>query len=302
MRRLLTWALAAVLPALLVSAMSIGCGGNDKKDGGGGDNTKKTNKPPPKVEKTELSSKGWGTLKGRVVVDKPPSNLDAEDAKYVKSIKDVGKDVDTCLMGSAVEKGDQQWILAKDKKGVANVFVWLQPPDDDHVFKIDWEKKPWKEMVVIDQPHCAFLPHAQALFVPDDESKKGQFLRVMNSADINHNTNWSGGDDNKGDNKIIPKKDHFDIMDLRPSSTRVILKCNIHTYMSGVVRVFNHPYIAVTDEDGNFEIKNAPADADVRVMVWHEAADTPDTGKEVEKVKLADGKTTEGKSYTINAK
>jgi hypothetical protein len=28
--------------------------------------------------------------------------------------------------------------------------------------------------------------------------------------------------------------------------------------MTGYVRIFEHPYYAVTDENGNFEIKNAP--------------------------------------------
>jgi hypothetical protein len=40
--------------------------------------------------------------------------------------------------------------------------------------------------------------------------------------------------------------------------------------MSGYVRIFDHPYYAVTDEDGKFEIKNAPA-GKLRIVYWHEA-------------------------------
>jgi hypothetical protein len=39
--------------------------------------------------------------------------------------------------------------------------------------------------------------------------------------------------------------------------------------MTGYVRVFDHPYYAVTDDDGNFEIKNAPA-GKYRIVYWHE--------------------------------
>ena len=39
--------------------------------------------------------------------------------------------------------------------------------------------------------------------------------------------------------------------------------------MTGYVRVFDHPYFAVTDENGNFEIKNAPA-GKFRIVYWHE--------------------------------
>ena len=33
--------------------------------------------------------------------------------------------------------------------------------------------------------------------------------------------------------------------------------------------MFNHPYFAVTDKDGNFEIKNVPIDEEITVYVWH---------------------------------
>ena len=39
--------------------------------------------------------------------------------------------------------------------------------------------------------------------------------------------------------------------------------------MSGVVFVQDHPYMAVTDEDGKFEIKNLPAGKHT-FKVWHE--------------------------------
>src|SRR5207248_1927486 len=46
-------------------------------------------------------------------------------------------------------------------------------------------------------------------------------------------------------------------------------KCSIHPWMNGYVRIFDHPYYAVTDENGNFEIKNAPA-GKWRMIVWQE--------------------------------
>ena len=35
--------------------------------------------------------------------------------------------------------------------------------------------------------------------------------------------------------------------------------CNVHPEMSGYVVVAATPYFAVTDKDGNYEIKNVPA-------------------------------------------
>jgi hypothetical protein len=39
--------------------------------------------------------------------------------------------------------------------------------------------------------------------------------------------------------------------------------------MKAWVLVSDHPYVAVTNKDGKFEIKNAPA-GDYRLVVWHE--------------------------------
>ena len=49
--------------------------------------------------------------------------------------------------------------------------------------------------------------------------------------------------------------------------------------------VLDSPYFAVTDEKGNFEIKNAPAGTQ-KVVVWQEAVDkngfvTPPSGEDV---------------------
>ena len=46
-------------------------------------------------------------------------------------------------------------------------------------------------------------------------------------------------------------------------------KCTIHGWMTGYVRIFDHPYYAVTDANGNFEIKNAPV-GKFRIVYWHE--------------------------------
>ena len=56
---------------------------------------------------------------------------------------------------------------------------------------------------------------------------------------------------------------------LKAETPPIPFKCDIHPWMKGYVRVFDHPYFAVTDEDGKFEIKNAPA-GKWRIVYWHE--------------------------------
>jgi hypothetical protein len=53
----------------------------------------------------------------------------------------------------------------------------------------------------------------------------------------------------------------------RPGLVRVF--CDIHSHMSAYILVFSHPYFAVTDVDGRYEIPNVPAGA-YTVMLWSE--------------------------------
>ena len=45
--------------------------------------------------------------------------------------------------------------------------------------------------------------------------------------------------------------------------------CDIHSHMSAYILVFNHPFFAVTDDDGRYTIPNVPAGA-YTLVVWSE--------------------------------
>ena len=52
-----------------------------------------------------------------------------------------------------------------------------------------------------------------------------------------------------------------------PLPTRV--DCSIHAWMKAWLIILDHPYVAITDEDGRFEIKNVPA-GEWTFRFWHE--------------------------------
>ena len=56
---------------------------------------------------------------------------------------------------------------------------------------------------------------------------------------------------------------------LQAQTAAMPFACNIHPWMKGAIRVFDHPWFTVTDKDGNFAIKNVPA-GDYRIVYWHE--------------------------------
>jgi plastocyanin len=110
-----------------------------------------------------------------------------------------------------------------------------------------------KESVVIDQRKMAFLPHVVAV-------QQGTTVDFLNSDPVGHNVYWPSVSGNK---KLAHnlgtwprgEKKPFQFNDVGVAS----LLCNVHPEMSGYVVVTPTPYFAVTDKDGNFEIKNIPA-------------------------------------------
>ncbi len=58
---------------------------------------------------------------------------------------------------------------------------------------------------------------------------------------------------------------------MKAEKNAIALSCGIHGWMGGQIYVFDHPYFAVTDANGNFEIKGAPA-GDYLIYMKHELA------------------------------
>jgi len=110
-----------------------------------------------------------------------------------------------------------------------------------------------QEHVVIDQRKMAFAPHVVAV-------QQGTTVDFLNSDPVGHNVYWPSISGNKKLSHNLgtwPKgeKKPFQFNDLGTAS----LLCNVHPEMSGYVVVVPTPYFAVTDKDGNFDIKNIPA-------------------------------------------
>jgi hypothetical protein len=272
--------LAAPVLALLIV---VGCSSTPTKDEGG------TGEPKVTGEKKELASTGWGTLTGKVTLvgDKPDT---AEATTKLRAAMNEHKDKATCLAGTDEEKSPETWIIKEvgGEKRVANVFVWLRPPDGTY-FKIPQEAldKAASQTVLLDQPHCAFIPHALTLFPSyyDGQTKKekstGQKFVVKNSTkkplDISHNTKWKGSSSND-DNITLPAGKEQEVK-LKVDTKPVVISCSVHGWMNATAWVLDHPFAAVTDEKGEYRIENVPTGVDLRIVAWHESGQYLTKGK-----------------------
>lgn len=118
---------------------------------------------------------------------------------------------------------------------------------------------------VIDQRGCEYVPHVQTVVV-------GTQLEVSNSDAVLHNVHAYDPGGRTLFNIAQPIKGQ------RTSSKRMIFQgpgvysfiCDAgHIWMSAYVVAVEHPYFALTDEDGNFRMEDVPAGS-YRIKMWHE--------------------------------
>lgn len=207
-----------------------------------------------------------GVIKGRVVFDGEPPVMAQIQGMLGHN------DKAHCLAGADFEKRNQDWIIGNDK-GVANVVVFLKAPAGKY-FELKDEDKNRSDTLVIDQPHCAFIPHVQVAFPEFWNGKEvqpsGQKFVVKNSAAVTHNTRWQGDLRKTGSgSRNIPPGEQFELP-LTPEPNPIQIGCDFHPWMNGRIWAFDHPYAARTDENGYFEIKNVPTGVELNVVAWHE--------------------------------
>jgi hypothetical protein len=320
-------------PTLLLTLTLAGCSGKEdikvkrdrrEKDGTGDGGGRDGGGAQIGGALSPIKGTGEATLTGVVKLAEggdPP--YDALTAAILKDINAKESDAPHCLKGTDLEKSQFLWIVDKKTRGVANVFVWLRPEDDDKQFfdvsKLVKEDK-WinesKRFKTMDQPHCAFIPHALVLFprYVDPEKKvanyrtppaqggspaTGQEFKVKNSSPLAHNTDWAGGGSDGGNKGVPPISDgkpgEMVIGDIKPSyKAPVAISCKIHPWMKAWVWAFDHPFAAVTDKEGKFKIEGIPAGVKLRVVAWHAAADPKfiNGGQKGEEITLKDSENT----------
>jgi hypothetical protein len=216
----------------------------------------------PKVEGDSTNGdKSWGTIKGRVVFDGklPPVkeieleklNLAPDDLTWFKS------------MGPVL---NQEWVIDPKSRSIQWVYVWLLPEDKTGELKVNQsllELPKEKKLVIVDQEPIGYVPHAVGV-------QPGQGILMRNRGPIAHVFNLTGFK-NDPFNKAMPPGSEIAIENLKPEAIPIQITCPPHPWERMWLRSFDNPYFAVTDADGNFEIKLAPT-GKCRLVVWHETA------------------------------
>jgi hypothetical protein len=230
----------------------------------------------------------WGSIKGRVV-------LDGDKAPPAIALA-ITKDQQHCLSKGAILSDN--WVVNPKNLGLRNVAVWIAVDQDgkaNHKGALpihpELEKIPSdRKRVVMDQPCCKFVPNMVIL-------RKGQDFVGKNSSPIAHSMLIQAGPIKQPVSTAVPPGGELVLAAEKwtPYHLPARVACAIHPWMQAYVLVLAHPYFAVTDEDGNFEIKNVPA-GKLRLMGWYEPVgyvilDEGKSGSQGKGISVESGKT-----------
>jgi hypothetical protein len=156
----------------------------------------------------------------------------------------------------------EETVVVGDKGELKNVVISLKKTTDEDDKAVPTQPPPSKEPALLDQKGCQFIPHVLAM-------EAGQPLVIKNSDPFLHNVH-SQSTVNEAFNMAMPTANDGERADPQPKAPEVFkVKCDVHPWMTGWVAVFDHPYFAVTADDGTFSIKGLP-DGIYTLQAWHE--------------------------------
>jgi plastocyanin len=188
-----------------------------------------------------------GTVSGRALLDGPaPANA------QIKMAADP-----FCLRANQGGAALESYVV--ENGGLGNVFVYIKDGLGNY-----WVDVP-SEPVQLDQSGCRYTPHVLGV-------RAGQPLDIRNSDETMHNVHALAnvnGDFNFGQ----PIKGKTDRKTFASAEVMVTLKCDVHSWMNAYVGVVNHPYFAVTANEGRFALKDVPAGT-YTIEAWHEKLGT----------------------------
>jgi hypothetical protein len=250
----------SVVMCLFALSVIAGCGGGGEEDTSGtmkptaSGSDKKTSDADSDEKDSDSDdsavAEGIGSVSGTIKVTGDVPEL----PPLVKKGDPEAKDAEVC----AAEAVPNETLVVGEGNGVANVFVWLRKAPDGAP-QVETPTEP----ILYDQKGCQFVPHAVVV-------QTSQPVKVVSSDAVPHNVHTYPVK-NSAVNQIIPPNDKSGLMVEYSDAeiTPVRVKCDIHPWMLGWHFPIDHPYVALTDANGNFKIENLPAGTH-ELRIWHE--------------------------------
>ncbi|MBI2192785.1 MAG: carboxypeptidase regulatory-like domain-containing protein [Planctomycetes bacterium] len=143
-------------------------------------------------------------------------------------------------------------LVVSEGRGIRWVFVYLHGVKGEYPTPAD--------PVQMLQKGCGFSPHVSGVRV-------GQKLEILNEDPVPHNINCTAKF-NKPFNETQSSGNRKEQV-FTNAEVMVGFRCDLHPWMGAYCGVTKHPFFAVTDEKGQFTIRNVPPGS-YTLKAWHE--------------------------------
>jgi hypothetical protein len=150
------------------------------------------------------------------------------------------------------KRRDLERLLVGPNNGVANTIVSLRKITRGKAMDLPVSRR------FLNQKNCRYEPHI--LLVPVQAA-----FTVKSSDPLLHTVQMSGSSDYNLPFTAAGQEITRPMM----REGAVSLRCNVHVWMNGEMVVARHPYYAVTDQAGNFELTQVPP-GEYEIVAWHE--------------------------------
>jgi uncharacterized membrane protein/plastocyanin len=173
----------------------------------------------------------------------------------------VGKKLNLPAACARQHQGDaySNEVIVKDGK-LKNVLIQVVKGHE----ALDKGTVPSEELIM-DQRGCIYTPRVAA-------ARVGQKVTFVNSDPLFHNVR-SVTQVNEKFNVAMPNKNQRETKIFTKPELFLQAKCSVHPWMGAYVAVMDHPYFAISDDEGKFTLKNLPAGT-YEIEAWHEVFGT----------------------------
>lgn len=239
--------LVALFAALCLLAFAVACSRNaddaEDAESSGDDSAEVANLTPYKANPAQEGSIAGTVSFAGAAPEKAPISMTADP-----------------VCASANPDAHAEDVVVNGDK-LANVLVYIKEGKVGDKSLAGYSFAPGSTPATLDQHGCHYVPHVLGIQV-------NQPFSVVNSDPTAHNVNVDAKQNEKFNQGQSPGAAPIN-KTFKRAETVIPVKCNQHPWMRAYVGVLPHPFFAVSDASGKFEIKGVPAGT-YTLLAWHE--------------------------------
>jgi hypothetical protein len=211
--------------AVLLAATAAACSNSSKSP--------EPSSPAAAPDAKKVDAATAATITGKVVFEGTPPQNPVINMSSDPACAENNKGAVT-TESVLVDHGALQNVFVYIKDGLGNKYLFDTPTDP----------------VVLDQRGCHYQPHVLGL-------RATQPLQVVNSDNTLHNVHGMP-ENNREFNQGQPVAGMKNSVTFAVPEVLIPFKCDVHSWMHAFVGVVNHPYFAISDQGGKFELRTIP--------------------------------------------